>query len=246
MRRPLVVGNWKMNGNAAGNQALLDGVCAAWQGVHQVEVAVCPPYVYLSAVANQLEKTNIGVGAQDVSSREEGAFTGEVSSTMLADIQCQYVVVGHSERREYFAESDELVARKFERAQSAGLTHILCVGETLQERDSGDALLVIGEQLKVVVDHCGRDSFRKAVVAYEPVWAIGTGRTASPEQAQEVHQFIREQLGQVGQQIRILYGGSVKPDNASELFSQPDIDGALVGGASLKADDFLAICRAAE
>ncbi len=246
MRRPLVVGNWKMNGSTAVNRVLLDDIAATWQGVHQVEVAVCPPHVYLYSVANQLEKTNIAVGAQDVSSREDGAFTGEVSSSMLADLQCHYVIIGHSERRDYFSESDLLVAKKFVRAQEKGLTPILCVGETLAQRDSGDALIVIGEQLKVVIDHCGRENFRKAVIAYEPVWAIGTGRTASPEQAQEVHQYIREQLGQVGQQVRILYGGSVKPDNAAELFSQPDIDGALVGGASLKAQDFLAICRAAE
>ncbi len=246
MRRPLIVGNWKMNGCASANKALIDGVVAAWKGVHQAEVGVCPSYVYLLDVLKQLENSNIAVGAQDVSSREDGAFTGEVSAAMLADIQCQFVIVGHSERREYFAESDGFVAKKFDVAQKAGLTPILCVGETREQREAGEALLIIAEQLKAVLDLCGRDAFRKAVIAYEPVWAIGTGLTATPEQAQEVHAFIREQLGQIGQQVRILYGGSVKPDNAAELFAQADIDGALVGGASLKADEFVAICRAAE
>lgn len=246
MRRPLVVANWKMNGSKSANAGLVTDFLASWQGVHQAEVAMCAPYIYLPQLADSLAESNVGVGAQDISVHEQGAYTGEISGAMLAEFDCRYAIIGHSERREYHAETDQLVAEKFVAAQKAGLTPILCVGETLAQRDSGEALLVIGEQLKAVVDHVGRDSMSSAVIAYEPVWAIGTGRTASPEQAQEVHHFIREQLGELGGAVRILYGGSVKPGNAEELFSQADIDGALVGGASLVAEDFLAICRAAE
>jgi len=246
MRRQLVVGNWKMNGSIASNKVLLEGLCSQWQGDHQAEVAVCAPFVYLHQAGQLLAGSGIGLGAQDLNQHDNGAYTGEVAGPMLADCGCDYVIVGHSERRSYNGETDAVVAEKFVAAQRAGLTPILCVGETLEERDSGQALEVIKTQLSVVIEKAGRDSFIRAVVAYEPVWAIGTGRTATPEQAQEVHAFIREQLAEVGAGVRILYGGSVKPGNAAELFAQQDIDGALVGGASLQADDFCAICQAAE
>ncbi len=246
MRRPLVVANWKMNGSMAANDSLLGGFLASWQGVHQAEVAVCPPTVYLNQVAGLLDQSNVLLGAQDVSAFEAGAYTGEVSAGMLADVGVHYVIVGHSERREYHAESDRLVAKKFVAAQAQKLTPILCVGETLPQREAGEALAVIGEQLKAVIDLAGRRAVASAVIAYEPVWAIGTGLTATPGQAQEVHEFIREQLGELGAGVRILYGGSVKPANAAELFAEADIDGALVGGASLNGDDFYSICQAAE
>ncbi len=246
MRRPLIVGNWKMHGSLQANESLVQGVVARWSGVHLAEVGVCPPAIYLSQVSQLLASTNIGCGAQDVSWAEAGAYTGEISAAMLADVGCQYVIVGHSERREYHAESSELVARKFVAAQSAGLTPILCVGETLAQREADETLAVIGEQLQAVVGLAGRKAMTAAVIAYEPVWAIGTGLTATPEQAQGVHEFIRDQLGEAGVAVRILYGGSVKPSNAAELFGQPDIDGALVGGASLNSDDFYRICQAAE
>ncbi|GAB3091802.1 triose-phosphate isomerase [Aestuariicella hydrocarbonica] len=246
MRRPLVVANWKMNGNLADNRKLLQSFLASWQGVHHAEVGICPPAVYLPQAIELLGQTNVELGAQDVSAAENGAFTGEVSAAMLADIGCQFALVGHSERREYHAESDQLVARKFKAAQSHKLTPILCIGESLQQREAGETLMVVGEQLKAVIDEVGRAAIASSVIAYEPVWAIGTGLTATPEQAQEVHAFIREQLGAVGNSVRILYGGSVKPSNAAELFSQADIDGALVGGASLNSDDFYSICQAAE
>lgn len=246
MRRPLVVANWKMNGCRATNSELLQSFLARWYGVHQAEVAICPPAVYLQQVTEYLAQSNVTLGAQDVSAAEEGAYTGEISASMLAEMGCRYVIVGHSERREYHRESDDLVARKFVAAQRYRLTPILCVGETLAQREADETLLVIGEQLKAVVDLAGRNAMAAAVIAYEPVWAIGTGLTATPGQAQEVHAYIREQLGSMGAGVRVLYGGSVKPSNAEELFSQPDIDGALVGGASLVADDFYGICQAAE
>lgn len=246
MRRQLVMGNWKMNGSQADNAALLDAFCKQWIGVHQAEVVVCPPLVYLSQVNALLENSNILVGAQDVSAEESGAYTGDVSAKMLSDIGCRYVLVGHSERRELRGDSNELIAEKFAAAQRENLIPVLCVGETLAQRDADQTLEVIGEQLKAVSDRVGNDAFSGSVVAYEPVWAIGTGRTATPEQAQEVHEYIRAQLGSVGGGVRILYGGSVKPDSAPTLFSMPDIDGGLIGGASLKADDFYKICQAAE
>ncbi len=246
MRRSLVVANWKMNGNLSDNRQLLDRFIACWQGVHQVEVGICPASVYLLQVSELLSQSNIELGAQDVSHAEAGAYTGENSAAMLADVGCRFAIVGHSERREYHAETDALVAKKFVAAQAKGLTPILCIGETLAQREAQETLLVIGEQLKAVVDLAGRNAMAKSVIAYEPVWAIGSGLTASPVQAQEVHAFIREQLGEVGAAVRILYGGSVKAANASELFLQPDIDGALVGGASLKSDEFYSICQSAE
>jgi len=246
MRRQIVIGNWKMNGDSASNQSLLAGLCKQWAGVHQAEVAVCPPYPYLAAAAGVLENTNIGLGAQDLSKSANGAFTGEVSGDMLVDVGCRYVLVGHSERREYHKESSQLVAEKFQVALDKGLTPVLCVGETLEEREASKTFDVVGQQLLAVVEHCGLPGVAKGIIAYEPVWAIGTGKTATPEMAQDVHSYIREVLGPEGDQMRILYGGSVKPDSAEGLFAQKDIDGALVGGAALNANDFVAICRAAE
>jgi len=246
MRRPMVVGNWKMNSSLEFCAELLNGLSAGWSGVHNAEVAVCPPYPYLAKAAELLEQSNIAYGAQDLSQHESGAYTGQVSAEMLLDFGCKYVIVGHSERREYQRESSELVAEKFEAAVAKGLIPILCVGETLAEREAENTFDVIGKQLRAVIERCGLSGVAKGVVAYEPVWAIGTGRSATPEMAQEVHAYIREVLGPEGEHTPILYGGSVKPDSAAALFGQQDIDGALVGGASLKADDFLAICRAAE
>lgn len=246
MRRPLVVGNWKMNGTQRSIAELLNGLLERWQGVHQAEVGVCAPYVYLGQVASQLGQSNIQLGAQDVSQHENGAHTGDISAVMLADLHCDFVIVGHSERRDHHRESSQLVADKFAAAQDAKLTPILCVGESLAQREGNQALDVIRQQLQAVIELAGVDAFNHAIVAYEPVWAIGTGRTATPEQAQEVHRFIREQLGRAGSTTRILYGGSVKSGNAAELFRQPDIDGGLVGGASLDAEEFSRICQAAE
>jgi triosephosphate isomerase (TIM) len=248
MRRPLVVGNWKMNGTGRGIAELLEKLLKHWQGTQQTEVAVCPSYVYLEQVARQLAKSTIQLGAQDVSQYDNGAYTGDISAAMLSDMACSFVIVGHSERRQYYSESNQLVARKFAAAMNARLTPILCVGESLAQREVGETLSVIREQLQAVIDLVDVEQFEHAVVAYEPVWAIGTGLTATPEQAQEVHRFIREQLGreQAGAVTRILYGGSVKPDNAEALFQQPDIDGGLVGGASLNAQEFSLICQAAE
>ncbi len=246
MRRQIVIGNWKMNGDSRSNRELLDGLTNAWTGVHQSEVAVCVPYPYIAMAADALDNSNIGLGAQDVSQNDNGAYTGDVSVSMLTDFGCRYVLVGHSERREYHRESSELVARKFKKAYENGLIPVLCVGETLEEREADKTFDVVGGQLHKVVNLCGLDGLAKGIVAYEPVWAIGTGKSATPQMAQDVHSYIREVLGPEGDQIRILYGGSVKPDTAEDLFKQKDIDGALVGGASLKAEDFVAICRAAE
>lgn len=246
MRRPTVVGNWKMNTNLDEVAALLSALSEGWAGVHQAEVAVCPPYVYIPKAAEMLEQSNIAFGAQDLSAQASGAYTGQVSADMLHDFGCKYVIVGHSERREYQAESSELVAEKFEAATKGDLIPILCVGETLEDREKENTFEVIGQQLRAVIDRCGLAGVAKGVVAYEPVWAIGTGRSATPEMAQEVHAYIREVLGPEGEHTAILYGGSVKPDSAEALFAQRDIDGALVGGAALNASDFLAICRAAE
>ena len=246
MRRATVVGNWKMNASLESTASLLGGLTEGWSGVHKAEVAVCVPFPYLAKSAEWLEESNIAFGAQDLSTHEKGAYTGEVSADMLLDFGCKYVLVGHSERREYHAESSELVAEKFEAAINKGLVPILCVGETLDEREEERTFDVVGQQLKAVIDRCGLKGVAKGVVAYEPVWAIGTGRSATPEMAQEVHAYIREVLGPEGEHTAILYGGSVKPDSAASLFAQQDIDGALVGGASLVAEDFLAICREAE
>jgi triosephosphate isomerase len=248
MRRALVAGNWKMYGSRAMAARLVADVAAAAPA--EVDVAVLPPFPYIAALAEQHSGTRLAFGAQDLSAHAEGAYTGEVSGAMLKDIGCTFVLAGHSERRQYHAESDDLVALKFVVAQAAGLVPILCVGETLAERDSGATEAVIARQLDAVIARAGIDTFSACVLAYEPVWAIGTGRTATPDQAQAVHRFIRNKLagldGTIAGSLRILYGGSVKPSNAAELFGQPDVDGGLIGGASLVAQDFLAICFAAD
>jgi len=235
----LVAGNWKMYGTLASNRALLDAVVAGLSGLQGVECVVCVPFPYLSQAAERLRGTALAWGAQNVSEHAEGAHTGEVSAAMLKDFGCRYALVGHSERRQLHGESDAQVAAKFAAAAAQGLTPILCVGETLAEREAGRTEEVVGRQLAAVLK--GR-SLAGAVLAYEPVWAIGTGRTATPEQAQAVHAFLRRQAG-AG--TPILYGGSVKPQNAAAIFAMPDVDGGLIGGASLVAGDFLAIARAA-
>ncbi|MCG5508682.1 triose-phosphate isomerase [Ectothiorhodospira lacustris] len=250
MRRPLVAGNWKLNGSRNANQVLMQELVGSVSGLGKVDVAVCPPFVYLEQVAGLCRDGRIALGAQDVSDQDSGAFTGEVSGDMLRDMGCTCVIVGHSERRALYGEDDAFTARKFAAARRHGLTPILCVGELLEEREGGVTESVVARQLDAVLERVGIEALADAVIAYEPVWAIGTGRTATPEQAQAVHAFIRARLADrdpaVAQKVRILYGGSVKADNAAELFAQPDIDGGLIGGASLKASDFLAICKAAE
>ncbi|HEY8877460.1 MAG TPA: triose-phosphate isomerase [Roseateles sp.] len=245
MRRKLVVGNWKMHGNRAANAQLLAGLKEA--GPWNADVAVCVPFLYIAETALALTGASIAYGSQDVSAHEQGAYTGEVSSAMLADVGCRYAIVGHSERRAYHAESDQLVADKAKAALAHGVTPIVCVGETRAEREAGQTEAVVKRQLAAVIHTLGHCT-GEMVVAYEPVWAIGTGLTATPEQAQAVHAVLRAQLHAATDKsdaMRILYGGSVKADNAAELFAQPDIDGGLIGGASLKVADFAAICRAA-
>ncbi len=246
MRKKLVAGNWKMHGSLAENAALLAALKPALAGIKAV---VCVPFPFLAQAQAELTGSSIAWGAQNVSEQAKGAFTGEVSAAMLLEFGCTYVIVGHSERRSLYGESDALVARKYKAAQAAGLTPILCVGESLEERESGVTETVVARQLDAVIDAAGVSSLAKAVIAYEPVWAIGTGKTASPEQAQTVHAFIRSKIAAldagVADQLVIQYGGSVKAANASELMAQPDIDGGLIGGASLVADEFVAICQAA-
>lgn len=239
------MGNWKMHGSLAANAKLLDGICAGVAAVHNSDIAVCVPFPYLAQARDNLRGTGVSWGAQDVSVHEQGAYTGEVSAAMLNDFACQWVLVGHSERRSLHAETDEQVAGKALAALKAGITPVVCVGETLEEQQSGRTTEVIARQLAPVLA-LGADRVAGLVLAYEPVWAIGTGLTATPEQAQAVHAFIRVALAQHGaEQTRILYGGSVKAANAASLFAQPDIDGALVGGASLIAEEFLDIAAAA-
>ena len=240
-RTRLVLGNWKMHGNLADNTKLLNGLLAAPRAATTTQMGVCVPFPYLAQTALALSGSSIAWGAQDISVHAQGAYTGEVSGGMLKDFSCHYVLVGHSERRAMHAESDQLVSDKARAALAAGLTPVVCVGESLAERDAGQAVSVITRQLAPVLA-LGSEAVLKMVIAYEPVWAIGTGRTATPEQAQEVHAAIRAALKGVGaEQVQILYGGSVKAANAASLFAMPDIDGALVGGASLVAEDFLAI-----
>ena len=236
MRARLVAGNWKMHGSRAANQVLLDAIVA---GVKGVECAVCVPFPYLAQVAERLRGTQLAWGAQNLSEYASGAHTGEVSAAMLAEFGCRYVLVGHSERRQIYGETDAQAAAKFAAVKKGGMTPIFCVGETLQEREAGKTEEVVGRQLNKVLE---KNSFEKAVLAYEPVWAIGTGRTATPEQAQAVHGFLRQRVGAA---TRILYGGSVKPQNAAAIFAMPDVDGGLIGGASLVAKDFLDIVKAA-
>jgi len=245
MRKKLVAGNWKMHGSRSMATALVNEIAAGKPA--SIDVAVFPPFPYLAELASQYAGSGLGIGAQDVSEHQgQGAYTGEVSAAMLADVGAQWALVGHSERRHYHGESDELVARKFAAAKAGGLTPILCVGETLEQHEAGEAKAVIARQLQAVLALNGVASFDTAVIAYEPVWAIGTGRTATPELAQQVHAFIRSQLEKedviIARLTRLLYGGSVK---AAELFAQADVDGGLIGGASLTASDFLGICAAA-
>ncbi|MGY3038670.1 triosephosphate isomerase [Rhodanobacter sp. TND4EL1] len=248
MRKKFVAGNWKMHGSRSMAKALVADVAAGMPD--DIDVAVFPPFPYVAELAAQQADSGLRVGAQDVSAHEgQGAYTGEVSAAMLADIGARWVLVGHSERRQYHHESDELVAGKFAAARAGGLTPILCVGETLEQREAGETEAVISRQLQTVLSVNGVASFDTSVIAYEPIWAIGTGRTASPEQVQQVHAFIRSQLEKedvmIARLTRLLYGGSVKAANAAELFAQADVDGGLIGGASLTASDFLGICAAA-
>jgi len=250
MRRPIVVGNWKMHGSRADNARLVEALVAQYPVDPGADCVVCPPFVYVQEVGRMLRDAPIALGAQDVCAEGMGAFTGEVSAAMLRDIGCEYVIVGHSERRLLYRESDQLVARKFAAAcHSKSLVPILCVGEQLAERDAGRTHDVVARQLDVVLELCGAESLEHGLVAYEPVWAIGTGRNATPEQAQQVHAFIRQRIAardaRIAAATRILYGGSVKAGNAAELFTMPDVDGGLIGGASLKADEFLSILAAA-
>jgi len=243
MRIPLVAGNWKMHGNRASNRALLDAVVGGRAGLAGVECAVCVPFPYLGEIGERLAGTGLALGAQNLSEHAQGAFTGEVSASMLAEFGCRYVIVGHSERRQLYGEKDAVAAAKFAAALAQGLTPILCLGETLEEREAGRTEEVVLRQLEAVFSLTKKEHFKEAVVAYEPVWAIGTGRTAMPEQVQEVHSFLRKKLSPA---TRILYGGSVKPGNAASLFALPDVDGGLIGGAALVAADFIAIAQAAQ
>lgn len=249
MRRPLVAGNWKLNGSRERNQALLKALRAGLPADRSFDVLVGPPFVYLAETVTTLAGSGILVGAQNVSAERDGAFTGEISADMLRDVGCTHVIVGHSERRSLYVESDEIVARKFAAARAAGLVPILCVGETLEERQRGVTAEIVERQLAAVLDSMPVSELAGGIIAYEPVWAIGTGQTASPQQAQEVHAMIRGLVAacdaRIAGGLRILYGGSVKGSNAAALFSQPDIDGGLVGGASLDPVDFLRICDAA-
>ena len=249
MRTKLVAGNWKMNGSLASNAHLLTALASGAVSSLKAKLAVCVPYPYLAQASAALGGTTISVGAQDLSEHAQGAYTGEVSGLMLGDFACRYVLVGHSERRSFYGDSNAVVAAKFAAACAAGLIPILCVGETLTEREAGTTMQVITRQLDAVLATSGVAAMAKAVIAYEPVWAIGTGKTASPEQAQEVHAQIRARIaksdGEIAANLQILYGGSMKPSNAAELLRQPDIDGGLIGGAAQVSEDFLAIARAA-
>jgi triosephosphate isomerase (TIM) len=249
MRPFLVAGNWKMNGSRETAARLVEGILNGLDVMPETGVLLCPPFVHLADVSRLLKGSPLMLGAQNLCAEDNGAYTGEVSGPMLCDFDCRYVIVGHSERRSLYGETDPVVVRKFMAAQRAGLIPILCVGETLAQREAGETHAVVGTQLKAVLEAAGPVAFGRAVVAYEPVWAIGTGRTASPDQAQDVHAFIRSTVRaedvKIGDLLQLLYGGSVKASNAQELFRMPDIDGGLVGGASLDAADFLAICKAA-
>jgi triosephosphate isomerase len=250
MRQPLIAGNWKMNGSKASVRELLAGVVGGAAEIRASEIAVCPPFPFLQMVQEALAGSQVRLGAQNVSTEESGAFTGEVSASMLADFGCHYVICGHSERRALYGEDDATIARKLAAGHSKGVRPILCVGETLEDREGGNTESVIASQLDGIIAVGGIETFGVIEVAYEPVWAIGTGKTATPEQAQEVHAFIRARLAAhsagIADGVRILYGGSMKASNAAELLAQPDIDGGLIGGASLVADEFLAIALAGD
>ncbi|MBT8420400.1 MAG: triose-phosphate isomerase [Gammaproteobacteria bacterium] len=247
-RRILVAGNWKMNGSKESAKSLIEGIKAGLDRVKTTEMAICPPFIYIPTVAAMLEGTTIALGAQNLAKEDPGAFTGEVAAPMLKDFGCTYVIVGHSERRAYYGETDALVAQKFVRAQQEGLVPIVCVGELLEEREAGKMEQVVARQIDAVLSAAGASALENAVIAYEPVWAIGTGKTATPDQAQEVHAFIRARIADkdagIAEKVRIQYGGSVNAGNAAELFAMPDIDGGLIGGAALKIEDFLTICAA--
>ena len=249
MRRPIVAGNWKMHGSRSENARLVEDLLANLPATPAADCVLCPPFVYLQEVARALRGSVLSLGGQDLCADNQGAFTGEISAAMLKDVGCAYVIVGHSERRMLYRESDQLVARKFAAARAVGLIPILCVGEQLADREAGRTQEIVARQLEVVLELSGAGALEHAVVAYEPVWAIGTGRNATPEQAQDVHAFIRARIAardaRIAAATRILYGGSVKAGNAAELFAMPDVDGGLIGGASLKADEFLTILAAA-
>ncbi|MDW3095103.1 MAG: triose-phosphate isomerase [Gammaproteobacteria bacterium] len=248
MRRSIVAANWKLNGSLEMAQSLVKAIDTHCDGLEGVDAVICPPFPYLSNVATHISANNVYLGAQSVAEHQNGAYTGEVSAEMVAEMSCRYAIVGHSERREYYGETDAIVAAKYLRIQAAGIVPILCVGESLQQREQGIMQDTIVRQVNAVVNEAGIANMENAVLAYEPIWAIGTGKTASPEQAQEVHAIIRSEIAKqsddIAQGLRILYGGSVKANNAAELFSQPDIDGGLIGGASLDAGQFNAIVSA--
>jgi len=248
MRRQIIAGNWKMHGSRAEKTALVEAIVQKLPNT-SAEVWLCPTFVYLSEMSRELSGSRISMGAQDVCAETQGAFTGEVSASMLKDVGCAGAIVGHSERRALFGETDQLVARKFAAVLAAGLTPILCLGEQLAEREAGRTFEVVDRQLDAVLDLSGVAAFSRAVIAYEPVWAIGTGKTASPQQAEEVHAHIRGRIAsrdaKIAALVRIQYGGSVKASNAAEIFAMPNVDGGLIGGASLKAEEFLAIVAAA-
>lgn len=249
MRKTLIAGNWKLNGSVESITELLKGIVAGLPETESLSVAVCPPYIYIPMVTDILSDQRVMVGSQNVAAQSKGAYTGEISAAMLSEFGCQYGLVGHSERRSLYNETDADVAVKFKALSDSGIIPVLCVGETLEERDQGVTESVVSRQIQAVIDQHGIAAFASAVIAYEPVWAIGTGRTATPEQAQAVHAAIRALLATydevIADTIQIVYGGSMNPGNAAELLAMPDIDGGLIGGASLNADDFLAICRAA-
>jgi triosephosphate isomerase len=249
MLRPLLAGNWKMNGSLASITELMNGIKSGLSEVTNADMAVCPPASYIPAVSELIGDANIGLGSQNVCDQPSGAFTGELAPSMLKEFNCGYAIIGHSERRSLYGESDELVAKRFAMAVESGLIPLFCIGETLEEREGGVMEQVVSRQIDAVIDTQGIEAIGKCVIAYEPVWAIGTGKTASPEQAQAVHAYIRGKLAalnaDVAEKVQILYGGSMNAGNASELLSQPDIDGGLIGGASLKAEDFLAIGKSA-
>lgn len=248
MRCPLIAGNWKLHGSLESVSVLLSGIVKQLPSITAAELVVCPPFVYLDHVQKLIRDTNISLGAQDCSDQESGAYTGEVSAAMIKEFGCEYVIVGHSERRHLYHESNEVVAKKFVRVKENNLVPVLCVGETLQQRKDGHTEHIIAKQMDAVLECLDIEAFRGAVIAYEPVWAIGTGHTATPSVAQEAHGFIRNKLHvlnrDIAASIRILYGGSMKPDNAEKLLQQDDIDGGLIGGAALKAEDFIAIAAA--
>ena len=249
MRRPLIMGNWKMNGSLLANESLLTGLAEQVASLSGVDIAVCPSFIYLPQALEFTANTAIKVGAQNLSDQDKGAFTGEVSGAMIRDLGCAYVLTGHSERRSLYGETSQLVAEKTLKALELGLIPVLCIGETLEERQSGQMNAVLEEQVNAVIHLCGADTFAQIVIAYEPVWAIGTGETATPQQAQDAHAFVRSLIAkhntEIAERVTILYGGSMNDKNAAELLAMPDVEGGLVGGASLKADSFATICRAA-